>query len=150
MTGNFCPEDPETRIAEGLRACGHVERVSGQSSYLSALSSMLLLDESQQFPGRIQVGGGVYFALFVYFLFCVVGFFYVWFVCFSSSPFLPPLPAFSVPSCFPVTDCSFFQPCSFLPPGAPYSLASKVQEEPRLSCEVLVLICCLSGRDGNS
>lgn len=93
MTGNFCPEDPETRIAEGLRACGHVERVSGQSSYLSALSSMLLLDESQQFPGTIQVGGGVYFALFVYFLFCVVGFFYVWFVCFSSSP-LPPPPSF--------------------------------------------------------
>lgn len=25
MTGNFCPEDPETRIAEGLRACGHIE-----------------------------------------------------------------------------------------------------------------------------
>lgn len=55
VTGNFCPEDPETRIAEGLGACGHAEQVLGQRSCLSALSSMLLLDESQQFPGRTQV-----------------------------------------------------------------------------------------------
>lgn len=85
VTGNFCPEDPETRIAEGLRACGHAERVSGQSSYLSALSSMLLLDESQQFPGRTQVGGGVYFALL--FIFCFV--LWAFFMC-GLFVFLPP------------------------------------------------------------
>lgn len=102
VTGNFCPEDPETRIAGGLRACGHVERASGQSrgqsSYLSALSSMLLLDESQQFPGRTQVGGGVYFALFVYFLFCVVGFLMCGLFVFLP-PLLPP-PLFLFPRVF--------------------------------------------------
>lgn len=56
VTGNFCPEDPETRIAEELRVCGRVEQVCGQRAGLGALSSMLLLDESQQFPGRTQVG----------------------------------------------------------------------------------------------
>lgn len=56
VTGNFCPEDPETRIAEELRVRGHVEQVCGQRAGLGALSSMLLLDESQQFPGRTQVG----------------------------------------------------------------------------------------------
>lgn len=105
VTGNFCPEDPETRIAEGLRACGRIEQVLGQRSCLSALSSMLLLDESQQFPGRTQGGFmGVWFGL-------------VWF-------FLP----FSVPSCFPGTDHSFSHPCA----GAPYSVASKVHQEPKL------------------
>lgn len=56
VTGNFCPEDPETRIAEELRVCSHVEQVCRQRARLGALSSMLLLDESQQFPGRTQVG----------------------------------------------------------------------------------------------
>lgn len=116
MTGNFCPEDPETRIAEGLRASGHIEQVLGQRSCLSALSSMLLLDESQQFPGRTQVG-------------------FLWF-CFWS-----PLPPFSFPSCFPVTDHSFSHPCA----GAPYSVASKVHQEQRLFYGAQVLICYLLG-----
>lgn len=56
VTGNFCPEDPETRIAEELRVCNHVEQVCRQRAHLGALGSMLLLDESQQFPGRTQLG----------------------------------------------------------------------------------------------
>lgn len=56
VTGNFCPEDPETRIAEELRVYGHSEQVCKPGACLVALSSMLLLDESQQFPGRTQMG----------------------------------------------------------------------------------------------
>lgn len=56
VTGNFCPEDSETRIAEELRVYGHGEQVCKQRACLVALSSMLLLDESQQFPGRTQMG----------------------------------------------------------------------------------------------
>lgn len=93
-----------------------------QRSCLSALSSMLLLDESQQFPGRTQV---VFLWFFLFFFF----FFFV------TPP--PPL-LFSVPSCFPVTDHSFSLPCA----GAPYSVASKVHQERSLTCYLL-------GRDGN-
>lgn len=98
--------------------CSLIERVLGQRSCLGALSSMLLLDESQQFPGRTQVA-------------------FLW------VDFPPSL--FSFASCFPVTDHSFTCPCA----GAPYSVANKVHQEPRLFCGAQVLICYLPGRAGN-
>lgn len=126
VTGNFCPEDPETRIAEGAESVWphwtSVGAVTGRglaSVHWAACYSWMSLSS-------FQVGHRLFFC----------GFFSSFFFFFFVTP--PPPLLFSVPSCFPVTDHSFSLPCA----GAPYSVASKVHQERSLTCYLL-------GRDGN-